>query len=585
MRLIFALLSLSLMQTARADEIRSLTFHRLGHAVNFNTQSKTLPHANLNAPAGGALIRAVYPTFNSLWPYEYQTDHFKQRPPDLEDLYYEPLMIKDPVGGTETLYPLIAKALRYSSNFSSVVFELNPEARFQDGSVVTPSDLIHSLIVRFSTSGAEGTALKKMVKAYSVGKRELRITLHVAGLLGREAIADLAQTRILRPRLHNTGSGGLPIPFQATGPYRLTSVSSDHAVLDKNPTYWGRSLPVRRGLLHFQTLEFYAYSDKESMREAPINFQRIGPHDGMIDSVNPSLAKTLYNTSSADNNSYGRARLQYSFNMNRPWLKDQRVRHALVLAFDFNRINAQHFASSLKRTTDPLFESARPIKNPPSPQVIDGLDACHSDAQSSQTFSLTGDSPPETDHAKRLAQARSLLQEAGYGWNFGSLTNLSDPNQNIQRLRILIRDDDEFGYISDYARDLESLGFHVEISKPLDRDQFANLLGVGDYDLATTYVNVTDLEGWSKLSAWKNLMPDSLNPCLKGIYGYARFQPPNGIRGSETYQTIARIYRDLDLSIPFGEPRSIQYAFDTRLRMPDGVPMSRVVQLGWFDKK
>ena len=585
MRSACALLTLLLMSAAHAQEIRSLTFHHLGRASTFNAQTKTLPHANPGAPFGGALIRAVYPTFNSLWPYQYQTDHFKQRPPDLADLYYEPLMIKDPVDGTETLYPLIAKALRYSSNFSSVVFELNPDVRFQDGSSVTPADLIHSLTVRFSTSGAEGSALKKMVKAYSVGKRELRITLHVAGLSGREAIADLAQTRILRPRLHSTENGGLPVPFLATGPYRLTSVRSDRAVLDKNPNYWGRLLPVRRGLLHFQTLDFYAYSDKESMREAPINFQRIGLHDGMNDSVNPSLSKARYSTSTADNKAYGRARLHYSFNMNRPWLKDQRVRRALVLAFDFNWINAQHFASSLKRTTDPLFESALPIKGSPSRQATDWLDACRSDSQSNQTFSLNNDPPQETDHAKRLEQARNLLQEAGYGWIYGSLSNLSDPNKNIQKVRILIRDDDEFGYISDYARDLESLGFHVEISKPLDRDQFASLLSVGDYDLATHYINVTDLEGWPDLSAWNRLMPDTLSPCLKGIYDYARSQPPNEAPGAEVHQIIGRIYRDLDLSIPFGEPRLIRYAFDTHLRVPDTVPMSRVVQLGWFDKK
>src|SRR5690606_6935073 len=44
----------------------------------------------------------------------------------------------------ETLYPLIAESLEYPADYTWVIFNINPKARFHDGNPITAHDVVFS---------------------------------------------------------------------------------------------------------------------------------------------------------------------------------------------------------------------------------------------------------------------------------------------------------------------------------------------------------------------------------------------------------------------------------------------------------
>ena len=58
-------------------------------------------------------------------------------------------------------------------------------------------------------------------------------------------------------------------PPLGSGPYRVTAVKPGASVtLTRNPDYWGRDLPVNRGLWNFDEIRFDFYREANSQFEA-----------------------------------------------------------------------------------------------------------------------------------------------------------------------------------------------------------------------------------------------------------------------------------------------------------------------------
>ena len=168
------------------------------------------------------------------------------------------------------------------------------------------------------------------------GDRELPLILGLMPVLPKHAIdvATFEETSMTAPL--------------GSGPYRVTAVKPGASVtLTRNPDYWGRDLPINRGLWNFDEIRLDFYREANGQFEA---FKR-GLYDFRVE-TEPLRWHDGYDFPAARNGEVIRDTIKTGmpqpseflvFNTRRPVFSDIRVRQALTLLFDFEWINRNYF--------------------------------------------------------------------------------------------------------------------------------------------------------------------------------------------------------------------------------------------------
>ena len=95
-------------------------------------------------------------------------------------LIYDGLFAASP-DEPSTQYGLIAECVSYPSDFSSVTFKLRPEAKFHDGTPITPEDVIFSFEQFKKVNPFYAFYYKNVAKAEKTGDHEVTFTFDVKG--------------------------------------------------------------------------------------------------------------------------------------------------------------------------------------------------------------------------------------------------------------------------------------------------------------------------------------------------------------------------------------------------------------------
>src|SRR5439155_51471 len=276
-------------------------------------------------------------------------------PPSIRGYVVESLMAR---GYDEpfTLYGLIARGVETDAQRSYVTFHLDATARFSDGTPVTAEDVIFSWqLLRDKGRPNHRTYYAKVAKAETIGERAVRFDLsgsevrELALILGLMPV--LAKHAVDPERFEDTS-------FQAplgTGPYLVGDVDPGKSlILKRNPHYWGRELPINRGLWNFDEIRFDYYREANSHLEA---FKR-GLYD-MRNEHDPGRWQTAYDFSAVRDGrvvkealptGVPKASSYYVFNTRRAVFSDVRVREAISLLFDFEWINHGYFFDLYRRS-------------------------------------------------------------------------------------------------------------------------------------------------------------------------------------------------------------------------------------------
>jgi peptide/nickel transport system substrate-binding protein len=303
-----------------------------------------MPYANPDAPKGGRLIWCQLGSFDSLNPLIVRGIAVQH----IRNYVYESLMAR---GNDEpfTLYGLLAKSLETDDARSFVTFHVDPRARFADGHPVTAEDVLFSLtLLREKGRPYHRQYYSKVAKAEVLDPLTVRFDL--AGANDRELPLILGLMPVLPRHAIN------PDTFEETtltgpigsGPYRVTAVRPGASVtLTRNPDYWGRDLPVNRGLYNFDEIRLDYYRESNGQFEA---FKR-GLCDFRVE-TEPLRWHDGYDFPAAKTGEVIRDTIRTGmpqpseflvFNTRRPIFSDIRVRKALTLLFDFEWINRNYF--------------------------------------------------------------------------------------------------------------------------------------------------------------------------------------------------------------------------------------------------
>ncbi len=153
---------------------------------------------------------------------------------------------------------------------------MRPEAKFSDGTPITVDDVIFShALLRDHGRPNHRSYYKKVTKVEQTGERKVQFTFDSSGdremplIIGLDADAAASISSIRsnsrRPAL---------VPPIGSGPYTVAKVDPGKSITyGRDPNYWGRDLPVNRGLYNFDEIRFDYYRDAGSMFES---FQ-VGP--------------------------------------------------------------------------------------------------------------------------------------------------------------------------------------------------------------------------------------------------------------------------------------------------------------------
>src|ERR1700744_4261289 len=230
-----------------------------------------MPYANPDAPKGGRLVQGLLGSFDSLNPLIVRGAAIQQiRGYGSERGYvYASLMAR---GDDEafTLYGLLARSVETDSIRSYVTFHLDPNARFSDGQPLRAEDVLFSWALlrdhgrpnhrQYYAKVAKADALDPLTVRFDFGgvpDRELPLILGLMPILPRHATnaATFEETSLSPP----IGSG----------PYRVTDVKPGASVtFTRNPDYWGRDLPINRGLWNFDEIRLDFYREANGQFEA-----------------------------------------------------------------------------------------------------------------------------------------------------------------------------------------------------------------------------------------------------------------------------------------------------------------------------
>ena len=473
--LLGAALALGVMPLAAPGEAKAAESHALAMhgAPALPPGFAHMPYVNPDAPKGGRLVWGLLGTFDSLNPLIVRGIAVQQ----IRGYVIESLMAR---GNDEafTLYGLLAKSVETDDARSYITFHLDPKARFADGKPVTADDVLFSWELlrdkgrpnhrQYYSKVAKAEAPDPLTVRFDFGggnDRELPLILGLMPVLPRHAVdpATFEETTMTGP----IGSG----------PYRVTAVKPGASVtLTRNPDYWGRDLPVNRGLWNFDEIRLDYYREANGQFEA---FKR-GLYDFRVESE-PLRWHDGYDFPAARRGEVIRDTIKTGlpqpseflvFNTRRPVFSDIRVRQALTLLFDFEWINRNYFfglyarsagffaGSELSAYGRPADGRERALLKPfpgrVPPDILDG------------SYRL-----PVTDGSGRdrttLRSALKLLSEAGYDLDGTVLRQRATKIPFAFEILVTTRDQERIALA--YQRDLKRAGIEAGV-RAVDPVQF-----------------------------------------------------------------------------------------------------------------
>ncbi len=391
-----------------------------------------------------------------------------------------------------TMYGLLAAEMLVAPDKSSITFRLDPRARFSNGDPVLAEDVKYSFDMQTGqyASPTYQTSLAGVEKAVIVDDRTIRFDL-------RDRSGDtLFKVGLLQVFSHKWGlkPDGTHTRFDeivgeyplASGPYTIADAHAGRRIeFRRNPNYWARELPVRRGFYNFDRVVYRYYQDEavatEAFKAGEFDLVRVysariwvRQHRGKLWDEGRIIKKAFPVAT-------GQGLQAYELNLRRPIFQDIRVREALNWTYDYDTINRYRL---YKRASSVFNNSEFAAQGLPSPGELKLLEPFRSELPS-QVFGPPFVAPGTGGDPKRLRanllHARALLEAAGWKLDAqGVLRNAKGERFEFEYLA----PGDSTGREEPWQHNLEKLGIKLTV-RNVDFALYNRRLEDYDFDMVT----------------------------------------------------------------------------------------------------
>ncbi len=504
-------------QVSASDEDVPWTHAISMHGSPALAPGEPFPYANPDAPKGGTISLGVQGTFDSLNSFIVQggwTSARGMRERQFGNNILESLMVRS-YAEPFSLYGLIAQRVRMPESREWIEFELNPEAKFSDGSPVTVEDIVFSLDIirdkgRPPYRNWYGAIVDKVITppnriklVFENGEnRELPLLISLAPIFSKKNTdAENFDKSSLTPPV---GSG--PYTFKTIQPGRLV-------VYEKNPDYWAKDLAVKAGFDNFDEIRIEYFRDETSLQEA---FKK-----GLVNALqfrDPARWAKGFDFPAAKDGDVVQMSIPrgvpapmqgIAFNTRRAQFADVGVRKALRMLFDFNWVNRNLYYDLFTRTAGYWDNSELSSIGRPASARERELLAPYPDAVDVDVMEGSW-RPADADGSGRdrkvLRAALSELNNAGYALKERKLVNETTGEQLA--FEILAKNEDEEKLALAYIRTVELLGIAASV-RSVDASQFEERRTKRDFDMVfnTWYASLSP--GAEQYGRWGSKAADT----------------------------------------------------------------------------
>jgi len=374
-----------------------------------------------------------------------------------------------------------------------VSFRLHPAARFSNGDPVLAEDVKYSYdsLISPQASPVYQTAFAGVARAVVLDERTIRFDLKERTLDTVFAVGGLP----VFSHKWAPGPDGQPRKFDeivneypiASGPYLIDRTDSGRRIeFRRNPDYWARDLPVRRGYYNFDRIVYRYYADNDVQTEA---FKA-----GEFDLIRVYGARTWARRHAGPkwddgrivkawmDKGTGQGLQSIQLNLRRPVFQDIRVREAIGLTYDWERLvnksGQYHRASSVFNNT-PF--AAEGLPSPGELALLEPYRAQLPAAVFGPPFRAPNEEGDPGELRRNLLKARALFSQAG--WTLapdGVLRNAAGAALEFEYMNTGQGAED----IVAWSRVLEKLGVRVKV-RTVDFALFRARLEKYDFDAVT----------------------------------------------------------------------------------------------------
>jgi len=391
----------------------------------------------------------------------------------------------------QTIYGLLAEEMLVAPDKSSVTFRLHPKAKFYNGDPVTAADVKHSFD---SQSGKYASPqlqsqLATVERLVVLDARTVRFDLKDKS---NDTVFLVAGMSVFSAKW-GLGTDGKLKRFDqiiteypiTSGPYTIALVDSSRRIeYKRNPDYWARDLPVRRGFFNFDRVVYRYYKDNDVAREA---FKA-----GEFDILKEYSARSWVRQHAGPKwdsgvikkdpfpTAFGQMQQAFDYNLRLPKYQDIRVREAVALTYDFemtvNRYKQYIRADSMFANTEFAAEGV------PSPAELKLLEPFRSQLPAT-VFGPAFVSPrTEGEPAqlrRNLLKARELFNAAGWKLSAdGLLRNAAGVAFEVEYMR----PGEGSSNLPEWQKNMEKLGARLKF-RDVDFALYQRRLQEYDFDM------------------------------------------------------------------------------------------------------
>lgn len=403
----------------------------------------------------------------------------------------------------DSLYGLLAESITISADRNSFTYKLRPQARFHDGTPVTAEDAAFTFnILKEKGHPQLQLPLLEMVEAVAEGD-SLRVTFN--GKQNAQTVFAISGYPVLSKAFFEAnpfdgsqinaplGNGGYKVGRFAAGQY---------IEYEKVADYWGRDLPVNRGLNHFEIIRVEFYRERqagfEAFKKGDILFrQEFTARTWATEYDFPAMRdkKVVKREFPGDLRPSMQA---WTLNQRRERFKDPRVREALNLCFDFEWTNRNLFFDAYARAASTFEKSEFKAEGVPSPEELALLEPLRADIPAEAFGEAV--TMPVSDGSGRdralLRRARELFAELGWKPQGNRLVNDKGEPFSVE---LLVQDEVFVRVFSPFVENMKAVGIDATI-RMVDPAQYQARQVDFDYDMISMAQSFTGTPTRSQLN-------------------------------------------------------------------------------------